>query len=1021
MRPLRLQIDNFTSFRGKQPALDLEAFDLLAIAGPTGSGKSSLLDAMIFALYGKVPRMGKGVGEMISLGRDRMSVVLEFRSGSRVYRVSRVARRGRSGEAQLEELTGGDERPLADGVKRVDEEIQGLLGLGYEAFTQAVILPQGEFAKFLKSQAAERQKILRDLLRLQVFDHMRKRAAEEVGRLKARMEEKDAILGKEYAAATPEAIAEGETQRGMRSAANAELRRQLEDHDRLAIGLRVRHAKTRELREKRSRLAELVAEEAAQVRLTVELESARRAAAVLPRVEAAEAAETAQAAATARFRLAKQEQQKASEAEARARAVLTQADSAAAEIPALTDRLRALDEVSGLIKPRDDARRRFELAQAERDQREAELVRARAEQSVSIAKAKAVETSLQGSMAALVAIGYDAQRHHRLEALRELGAGLGVRRAEWARLVPTLSEAEALLAKAAAEEASARSEQQAAEARWQGAERQLGQAEEALAHARDEHAAAHLRAALRKGEPCPVCDRRVDKLPGAATVPMLDEMVARRDAALAEERRARETATNARETTVRAEQAAAHAREGAERLCREQAVVRRAVEAGDASLAAVAGDLEGTEGSAPEQRLKVALTRCGEQREAHQQAAGERDRLEGERELWRQRTEHGEQASQALGEAVRAIRGRVVEAETEWRGLADRIASVAGTDQPAAERDRLASRRTSLEQARVEAEKAEREAALVLQSAQAELAEAQRALEAASDALSAARGALSAALREAGFETAQAARSAARPPAEQERLAALVEQHRRDRHAVELRLAELAAELAGAEVGDGELAAAERGLLELRQRLDEGLRQETSLDHELAELRRRAERAAALTRELGEIRGRHAVYRQLADDLGSDRFQAYLLEEAFAELVRGASERLLALSGRYTLEFSNNAFQVLDHENARERRSAETLSGGETFLASLALALELSQQVQRAAGAVHLDSLFIDEGFGTLDPDTMDTVADAIFSLPVGGRLVGIITHIPELTDRIPARLRVEKRPDGSEVRVELG
>src|SRR6185295_6452592 len=124
----------------------------------------------------------------------------------------------------------------------------------------------------------------------------------------------------------------------------------------------------------------------------------------------------------------------------------------------------------------------------------------------------------------------------------------------------------------------------------------------------------------------------------------------------------------------------------------------------------------------------------------------------------------------------------------------------------------------------------------------------------------------------------------------------------------------------------------------------------------------------------------------------------WLLQEAFRELVAGASHRLWDLSGRYTLAFQGDAFHVLDHDNARERRSAETLSGGETFLASLALALELSQQVQRAAGAVRLDSLFIDEGFGTLDAESLRIVADAVENLPTAGRMVGIITHLPELT-----------------------
>src|SRR6476620_4596461 len=99
---------------------------------------------------------------------------------------------------------------------------------------------------------------------------------------------------------------------------------------------------------------------------------------------------------------------------------------------------------------------------------------------------------------------------------------------------------------------------------------------------------------------------------------------------------------------------------------------------------------------------------------------------------------------------------------------------------------------------------------------------------------------------------------------------------------------------------------------------------------------------------------------------------------------------------------------------ARQLRSADTLSGGETFLASLALALQLGEQVQKAAEATKLDSLFIDEGFGTLDPEALDAAASVIESLRVGGRMVGIISHIEDLSLRLPARVRVGKTSDGS-------
>jgi DNA repair protein SbcC/Rad50 len=167
------------------------------------------------------------------------------------------------------------------------------------------------------------------------------------------------------------------------------------------------------------------------------------------------------------------------------------------------------------------------------------------------------------------------------------------------------------------------------------------------------------------------------------------------------------------------------------------------------------------------------------------------------------------------------------------------------------------------------------------------------------------------------------------------------------------------------------------------------------------QLRERLLKAQALRSQLETQQQIARVYGVLADELQSNRFQQYLLDETAGELVVGASERLKKISDRYALVLREGEFCVLDHDNAGEQRSADTLSGGETFLTSLALALELSTRVQNAAGALRLESIFIDEGFGTLDADTLETVAAAIESLPVGGRMVGIITHIAELTERI--------------------
>jgi exonuclease SbcC len=120
--------------------------------------------------------------------------------------------------------------------------------------------------------------------------------------------------------------------------------------------------------------------------------------------------------------------------------------------------------------------------------------------------------------------------------------------------------------------------------------------------------------------------------------------------------------------------------------------------------------------------------------------------------------------------------------------------------------------------------------------------------------------------------------------------------------------------------------------------------------------------------------------------------------------------------GQYslTLDPKTSNFMVIDHRNADEQRSARTLSGGETFLASLALALALAEMTAR--GAAPLDAIFLDEGFGTLDADTLDTVAAAIEELGARGRMVGLVSHVQELADRVPVRFEVRKGPQTSTV-----
>ncbi len=210
------------------------------------------------------------------------------------------------------------------------------------------------------------------------------------------------------------------------------------------------------------------------------------------------------------------------------------------------------------------------------------------------------------------------------------------------------------------------------------------------------------------------------------------------------------------------------------------------------------------------------------------------------------------------------------------------------------------------------------------------------------------------------------------------------------------------------------------------ERIEEGIAQAKKLRAEERSLRRSAETA-----------------KQLANLLRADRFQAYVQRAALKALAEDASRHLRLISdNRYELDLEelpegrdashrreSQEFVVIDHWGDLDRRSVKTLSGGETFLASLSLALALAERLPElgaAARPTRLDSLFLDEGFGTLDDDSLEAVAEALDRLHLGGngsgssgRMIGVITHRPELAERMPARIRVLKSQDGSRVEQE--
>ncbi|MGF1595905.1 MAG: AAA family ATPase [Acidimicrobiales bacterium] len=189
---------------------------------------------------------------------------------------------------------------------------------------------------------------------------------------------------------------------------------------------------------------------------------------------------------------------------------------------------------------------------------------------------------------------------------------------------------------------------------------------------------------------------------------------------------------------------------------------------------------------------------------------------------------------------------------------------------------------------------------------------------------------------------------------------------------------------------------------------------------EAARQRERLEHRNELTATAEQLDTEHLVNDTLGrQHLSASGFERWILAEALDDIVERATVRLLELSNaRYSLEAVDGSFFVRDHANADERRDVRTLSGGEIFLASLALALALAESIAELApvDGPRLESIFLDEGFGTLDGETLDVLASAIEELSASGRLVAIVTHVRDLAERMPVRFEVRKGPTTSTI-----
>ena len=1020
MRPVYLTIEGLACFREKQE-IDFSTLELFAISGPTGAGKSTLLDAMIFALYGEIPRVNNpDRTEMISAGRDRASVVLDFDVGPSRYRIARTLRRNGVQMVRLEELDGGGAfRNLADQVRAAADRVTQILGLEASAFMQAVVLPQGEFARFLKAQPRDRRGMLRTLLRLDVYERMRERAQRLAVAKKSTVDSLRKLLADEYAGVDEAAIAGLEAEHA-RVLESLEISRKKRDEAQATLArLRGLYSKTRELRQAEERQAALQKQAEQVSRDQARIEAAARALPLLPLLHEAARAFTFAETATKAALEAKTRQDSAQADWKKKSAALKSAEKAAETIPAIREQVASLHQVLGRLPEREQLNAAIE--------RQTQGLRALEEERASLAstveKAQAVQAQQQKAVdearQAAEASGYDPELDELLQSVRDRAVELGAARRSAAERTQELARKQKAVEEQAGDVERLKEKTEAARRSVEEAQRGFEAAEEALHRASLLNEANHLREGLVPGQPCPVCEQIVATPPPADLAP---EIEAARTAlqSAREARKQAEAFARQSEAAYTGEQAKLQAaRQGLAELEARCAELQASVAAGEEGICQTLGDRAPEEEAAIESWIEKQIASLARSRKTNEEAKAllakaERtlERAKGDEASARERLGERETSRKRLEDERSASRERLATLQAE-------IQAVTESADPAAEAETLEKQIRQLEaDLKAAAEEAATSKIELTAAKEAQRLTAETAQAALQDALERAES-RDAEIARAGFEDETAVREALLDEATANRLKEQVHRHAQDRHAAEERVAALRAELGEERVSDEQLAAVEKLAASLTTGVENALGQEKRLEEQIGRMRQRLERSQELRAQLETEEASLRVYDLLAGDLRSDKFQAYVLEEVFTELVQGASARLLQLTGeRYSLQFKDDEIRVVDHDNADETRISDTLSGGETFLTSLALALELSDQVQRAVGAVNLDSLFIDEGFGTLDPDTLALVAETLHSLRVGGRMVGIITHIPELRDEFAQQVIVTKRQGFSTVAV---
>ena len=934
MRPLRLTLSAFGPYAA-QTTLDLEKLGkggLYLITGDTGAGKTTLFDAITYALYDH-SSSGIREGSMLRCkyadDKTPTFVELEFEVHGVRYTVRRnpeYQRPKARGEGMTTEkadatLTYPDDRPPVTKAKDVTAAVQEIIGLDYNQFSQIVLIAQGQFTKLLNASTEERSRIFRKLFRTQRYAQLQERLQAEAAALNQQRTAQNAKLdsllsGLQFTPEGPDAEAlralcaqtVPETALALLDALTARQAAALEE---ASTALQTTEAQLDTVQQQLGA--------AAQAQRLAQQLAARQAelASAKPALDAARAEADRHAGDAA------------------------QLDALTAQVTQAQSALAAYDALDALCRQQAEARDTARLAAAQAQKRRTQLD-----------SLNAVLAAAETDLAAL------ADADTRLLTLQTRSAQLAQRGEALAKLEQRLADCQRQTKaahKAQESYRAAAAAQDDARARRDALERAFLDAQAGL-----------LAESLTEGMPCPVCGSTHH--PARAllphTAPTQAQVEAARQSAAAADRQAQSASAAAQSALAAANEAKISLRRDAETLLPE----RFTAPEGTVPLTfALMSNVLAEETAALQTEQADCAARC-RQAEAD---CRRKAQLEADRQA---KTRQRPALEQAAAEADRSAAAQNASADALEGQIAERRAA-------------LPYPRRADAQAALDKLEADRRALRTgMDTAQRRLKQAEQAVAAAEAAVEALTAQQTAAQKELP------ARSAEELTAQQTELTAA-------REALRSREKQLSAQL----LPNRKTAAQYRAAAEARQALEN-----------------RWQWVSALAATAGgTLTSKQKI-----------RLEAYIQMNYLDRILRYANTRLMQMTaGQYELErigAENQRSQsgldlgVIDHYNGT-RRSVKTLSGGESFKASLALALGLSDEVQSSAGGIRLDTLFLDEGFGSLDEESLELAIRVLSGLTEGDRLVGIISHVGALKDRIDRQVVVHKaRTGGSTVELRV-